>query len=137
MTKRTGRHQNEASFTRWFCGALEACGAETLTLGGGNVRQQSGLPDRYACHRAFRGWLEFKRGSNRVKTHQKILMNRLVDRGDVCLVVRYRQGEICEIEDPDGESLGWVDLTPLYCLSEGDCGRRLVEELAKAEEHER
>lgn len=130
--RRTGRKKNEAAFTRWFCDMVKAMGAVTLTMVGGNVRQQNGLPDRYVCHPKFRGWLEFKKDDSKLSSTQRLLTQRLRDRGDVCLVVRYRADEIMELEDLEGNAMGWTDLSPLYCLGDRDCGLRLLEELEKA-----
>lgn len=96
--------KNESEFTRWFCDRLRAVNAEVVAFVGSTM-QKSGVPDRYVCHTKFRGWLEMKRNNKRLRTNQRILMTRLNERGDVSLVVRYRDNEI-EIEDPaTGERL--------------------------------
>lgn len=96
--------KSESEFNRWFCKQLEAVNAEVVAFVGSKM-QRSGVPDRYVCHVKFRGWLEMKRNNKKLRTNQRILTTRLNERGDVCLVVRHREGRI-EIEDPaTGERL--------------------------------
>ena len=98
------KFKSESEFTRWFCDQLRAVNAEVITFVGSKM-QQSGIPDRYVCHKLFRGWLEMKKNNAKLRTNQRILMTRLNKRDDVCLVVRYRDDRI-EIEDPaTGEQL--------------------------------
>lgn len=132
MTHATGRHKNEAAFTRWFVENVEATGCEVQAFVG-NKMQGSGITDRYVCHPRFRGWVEFKAGDRRTTTAQKLFMKRFLNRGDCCLVVRYRSKEVMECEDPDGNALGWLNLVPLYCLkTDALRGQTLLDELAKA-----
>lgn len=106
--------KTESAFTRWFCKQLEGRGAETVTFVGSRM-QRAGIPDRYVCHPSFRGWLEMKRDDKKPTALQKIFMHRLTKAGDVCVVVRYNShGETTEFETPDGHSLGWLNLRPLY-----------------------
>ncbi len=109
--------KSESDFARWFCKRLEAVNAFVIPVVGSRM-QKNGVPDRYVCHRDFRGWLEFKKDKGKVTDLQRITMLRLIDRGDTCLVVRLRspgasrpaQEQQIEIESPDGELLGRVKL---------------------------
>ena len=92
------KFKSESKFTRWFCDQLRAVNTEVIAFVGSKM-QKSGVPDRYVCHKSFRGWLEMKRNDKKLRTNQRILMTRLNERYDVCLVVRYRDDRI-EIEDP-------------------------------------
>jgi len=132
VTRATKGRKSESSFSRWLCGQLEAAGAETQAFVG-SATQGAGIPDRYVCHREFRGWLEMKKDDRRVTLAQRTFLRRFAKRGDVCLVVRYRGAEVMETEDAEGRSLGWLDLVPLYCLkTDRERGQRLLEELARA-----
>jgi len=98
---------------------------------GGNMQTNS-LPDRYVCHNKFRGWLEMKKDNGRLRTGQRILMEKLVERGDTVLLVRYRANNIMEIEDLNGNLLQYVDLRDVFCLSPGAAGVFLIRTLVLA-----
>lgn len=98
----------EAAFTRWFCGELKKVNAYVVALVGSQM-QEAGLPDRYACHARWRGWLEFKRDSNPVTGKQRAVLKALSDRGAEALVVRYRnEGDTVSAEDAEGRTLHTV-----------------------------
>ena len=87
MSSNRGRGQLECEFTGWFCGELAKVNALTIALVGHEM-QVTGLPDRYVCHRGFRGWLEFKRNDRGVTAAQRVVLQGLLDRGDCAMVVR-------------------------------------------------
>ena len=127
---------NECAFTRWFCSCLKAVNTEVVAMVG-SMRQKAGLPDRYVCHTRFRGWLEFKLGDRRLTTTQHILMKRLLERGDTCLVVRYRKKGTIEIESLSRKILVYQDITVLHTLQrtidKAAVGRELLNLLTKAD----
>ena len=88
MSSHSGRGQSECELTRWLCTELEHVGATTIALVGHEM-QRAGLPDRYVCHRSWRGWVEFKRNDGSVKTGQRVMLQRLLDLGDHVLVGRF------------------------------------------------
>lgn len=87
MTAPRHRKYSECAFTEWFCNALERVNGYTLAFVGHRM-QQSGVPDRYICHRKWHGWVEFKANERVVMTNQRVVMQNLLDRGDHVLVVR-------------------------------------------------
>jgi len=123
--------KNESTYTRWLCEQVEAFGAKTIAFVG-NKMQQAGLPDRYICHPLFRGWTEMKLDDNGLTTLQRIFLEDMRERGDNCLVVRFRRSEIMEIENIEGNMLAWVNLTPLYATESKLAGKLLLEHLYKA-----
>ena len=81
----------ESAFTEWFCRCVERVNGYTLAFVG-HTMQTSGIPDRYICHKNWRGWVEFKRDERVVRTNQRVVMQSLLDRGDHVLVVRALDG---------------------------------------------
>jgi len=124
-----GRKQNESAFTRWFCREIQRVNGVTLAIVA-SAMQRSGLPDRYVCHKKFRGWLEFKKDDGRLSTAQRITLNKLEANGDTCLVVRYRYNDMLEIETVNGRTLLVANLVPLYTKSTP--GTQLLEFLQQA-----
>lgn len=123
--------KSESEFTRWFSKQVTAAGAEVVAFVGSRL-QQGGICDRYVCHPTFRGWLEMKRGGERLRSLQKVFMNRLLSKGDVAMVVRYHVSNTIEIEDTRGHQLGWLNLRPLYVMKPTDAGQRLLWTLSEA-----
>lgn len=97
----------------------------------GSSMQQAGLPDRYVCHKKFRGWIEFKKDDNKLSKLQYLTLESLVERGDTALVIRYRNDELMHIENYKGELLKWVDLRPMYAVGDQRCAVALIEILSE------
>ena len=110
----------ESKFTVWFCKQLKNIGAITLTFVGGNVKQQSSLPDRYICHSKFRGWVEFKAEKGKLMMGQKLMLKALDDRGDTAVVCRWRKtkNDIL-IEDYNGNLLDSLSLNDVSMRNAG------------------
>lgn len=88
MSRSSGRGERECELTRWLCAELERANAVTIALVGHEM-QRAGLPDRYVCHSSWRGWVEFKRNDGAVSAAQRVVLQRLLDRGDHVLVGRF------------------------------------------------
>jgi len=112
--------KNESAFTRWFCDLIETYNAKVVAFVG-STRQGSSLPDRYICHKNFRGWIEFKKDKGKSSVGQRLFLARLKERGDTCGVVRYLSKEdVVQFENIDGETLMRIylkDLTAELALS--------------------
>ncbi len=107
------KFKNEGAFTRWFCKELEKVNAATVAFVGSSM-QKASIPDRYVCHRYFRGWLEFKKDRGKVKPAQQVFMNRFTERGETCLVVRFlSESYTVVIETANGDLLCEESLDPL------------------------
>lgn len=86
---------------------MEQHGAVVLALVAGK-RQSPGWPDRYVCHPAFHGWLEFKGENTRLRPLQRAVMERLnLRRPRTALVVRAPG----RVEDHEGRLLDEFDGT--------------------------
>ena len=100
--------KNESAFTRWFCDLIESHNGVTIAFVG-STRQGSSLPDRYICHKDFRGWIEFKKDKGKLSVGQRLLLTGLKARGDTCGVVRYLSWENWVIfETIDGTELATI-----------------------------
>lgn len=125
-----GRRRNESAFTRWFCKMIERVNGVTFAFVGSTM-QGSGIPDRYICHKKFRGWIEFKKDDYKLSKLQKLTLQSLHERGDVALVIRYRNDELMHIENYKGELLKWVDLRPMYAVGDQRCAVALIAVLSE------
>lgn len=81
--------------------ALEARGALTWKCHGGPM-QSGGMPDLYVAHSKVHGWIEVKNESGRLTDRQRIICQRLEQRGVMAVVVR-GFGDKLHIERWDGE----------------------------------
>jgi hypothetical protein len=100
---------NESAFNRdWSRWIVETGGGAVLALVGHEM-QASGWPDRYVASLTFRGWVEGKRDHRQVTTAQRVVARRLLERGDVYLVLRLLTGET----EAESVQVEWVDGTPL------------------------
>lgn len=89
MTRSSSRKSTETKLTRELCRALEKLGALTLSLTASRY-QQPGWPDRWVCHRAFTGWLEFKGPDTQVTPLQLERMRQINERSPgSAFVVRF------------------------------------------------
>ncbi len=50
---------------------------------------EAAWPDLYIVHRFYRGWIELKGQTTKVEDHQKAMIRKLKERGDVVYVARY------------------------------------------------
>jgi hypothetical protein len=121
----------ESSFTRWFCECIKKANGYCVPIVGAKM-QRTGLPDRYICHRRFRGWCEFKKDDRHLAKIQRTVLDCLQDRGDTCLVVRYHRSQNVSVETIDRRTLIQLDLRELHGLSDGKCGVRFIDLLQDA-----
>ena len=76
---------NESEFNRWWSRCLRAAGAKVVAIVGTGV-QEPGLPDRYVCHRRWRGWIEGKKDGGKLSTAQVIFLREMTQRGENVVV---------------------------------------------------
>jgi hypothetical protein len=90
----------ESEFTRAWSRRCEDLGAMVIALVGSQM-QQVGLPDRYVCHRRFRGWVEVKRDGGQLRAIQRINLEKIIARGDTATLVRLvTSGPIVQVGFP-------------------------------------
>jgi len=88
----------ECAWTRKMCRELERCNAVVFACVAHKM-QAPGWPDRWVCHRRWRGWLEFKGDNTRLTALQRKRIRDLNDRQPgSAFVVRHPN----RIEDCDG-----------------------------------
>ena len=122
--------KNESEFTRWFCKCCEAMGAKTIAFVGSTM-QQNGISDRYISHPLFRGWVEFKRNENKCTTLQRDFLKDMIRVGDVGLVVRLSDDNICFEDECGIVYFGCViNLRVFTNLCNKVCGELLLESLS-------
>jgi hypothetical protein len=105
---------NEIEWTRRVCGSLREMNAIVFAVVG-QAKQQPGWPDRYICHKRWRGWVEFKGRDTVVTKRQRKVLRDLTERGDNAVVARFPG----YVESWGGEVLGTFDGTGrglLTCL---------------------
>lgn len=94
----------ESKWTREVCKELEELGAKVVAFVAQKM-QEPGIPDRYICHRFWRGFLEFKGATTRLQTNQRMFISAINLRGGNAFVVRYPGF----VEDVRGTVLGKFD----------------------------
>lgn len=112
--------QPESNFKRLVVEALRGCNALTFKVHGHGM-QAPGWPDLQVYHVRWTGQLELKVGSNSLSAAQRIVINRLVERGAPAFVLRqnsppgrargYEAARV-SIEDAQGlvlRSMGFTD----------------------------
>jgi len=113
---------SESTETRKFCRELEAAGAMTYAAVG-NMRSQSGWPDRFVQHAFWNGWLEMKIDANKLTPLQREIGLQLEKRSvrGFCnyFVVRFfSKSKLMQIERADGGVLFLTDKRGLDFLEE-------------------
>ena len=131
MSKRTGRGTNESAFTRWFCEQLEHVNAVTIAIVA-NTMGRSGLPDRYVCHRRFRGWLEFKKNDARLSVAQRLTLDELAERGDTVMVVRIVRDDWVVAETTSRHELATADLCAMRVMDDRERALACLDLLVRA-----
>lgn len=97
---------SESESTRAFCEELKRMNAVVFAIVGHKM-QEAGWPDRYIHHRRWRGFVEFKKGTE-VSAKQRVVIKRLNERHPgSALIVRWPGF----IEDVDGNVLAEFDGT--------------------------
>jgi len=99
--------KSESDFTKWYCQRLERVNTLILPMVAGAM-SVAGVPDRYICHRKFRGWLEIKSDigktgtSGRVSKIQWNMMRQLEARGENVFIGRILKDSFFEIYSVGG-----------------------------------
>ena len=94
--------KNEAAFRSYLGKQVEACGGMCIPMVVGGLPSKvdplvwqayspKGLPDRYVCHRLWRGWIETKFKSGQLMKHQQQFLEQLMTRGENAFVIRYEE----------------------------------------------
>ena len=93
--------KTETKRTVALCRKLEKHGAMTFAVVA-QMHQAPGWPDRFI---AYEGgiWVEFKGPKTKVSTLQRIIMQRLRERGVSAIVLRFGTGETFRLETPEGK----------------------------------
>jgi len=78
----------ESKWTRKVCEDLKRQNAKVVAFVG-QIMQESGIPDRYVCHRLWQGFLEFKGIKTKLQLHQEIFIREISARGGNAYVVRF------------------------------------------------
>ena len=90
----------ESEFTRKVCSQMKRCNAIVFAIVGGPM-QEVGWPDRFVAHTRWNGFLEFKGPNTKLGLKQRIIIERLWERGVQVYVIR----EPNRIEWVDGRLL--------------------------------
>lgn len=102
----------ESEWTRDICAGIRLCNGIVQAIVGSKM-QDPGWPDRFICHRYWRGHIEFKGAKTRLTDKQRIIIRGLRERQPgSAYVVRYPD----RIEDHEGELLATFDGTALGLL---------------------
>lgn len=81
--------KNESEFTKFFTKEFNIRGGLSLVLAGGNMMQQSGLPDRILSHlRTGVFFAEMKWNNNTPSVQQKLMLHNICSRGGIAFWVR-------------------------------------------------
>lgn len=111
------RFSNESAFTRWVCDEIRHVNG-VVTAFVASEMQAAGIPDRYVCHRTWRGWVEVKITT---PTHagapsalQRKFLRDHAERGDNAVVLRLdARASRVQVEDADGSLLAGVPLAAI------------------------
>lgn len=107
------RFNNESVFTRWACDELRHVNA-VVTAFVASEMQAAGIPDRYVCHRSWRGWVEVKKDTGQPSALQRKFLRDHAERGDNAVVLRLDTREArVRVEDADGSLLAGVPLSAI------------------------
>lgn len=122
----------ESQLTEWVDARVAKCNTVKLAIVGG-MRQQSGWPDRYYCHRLFKGFVEYKIDARIVQPHQQKKIMDLLGRGEYAMVARYKNLQSrLRLEHPMGKLILEIDIPKLHRLAWGLAGVELIKAFAKS-----
>ncbi len=110
--------RKETYHTRKLCRSLEAQGALTYPL----IQDEytpAGWPDRYICHRRWRGFIEAKALKGKLSKAQVQVLNALVARGESVFVLWF-SADWTEImlQRHDGKCSQWGRWSSFFSLCE-------------------
>ena len=83
----------ESDWANRYSEMLKKGGAVVFKIVGSEM-QESGWPDRWICHRRWKGWLENKMGSRQATALQARKLKDLRERGEAAFVLRLIEDEI-------------------------------------------
>lgn len=81
----------------------------------GERMQKRGVPDLLVIGLAWKGFLEFKIGTDKCKDIQKVQIERITERNFPCYVLRYmRELDCIQVENKNGEMLNLINWGVLW-----------------------
>jgi len=109
---------NEGAFNRWWTGELRKCNTLVFSIVGG-LMQDSGIPDRYASHTRWTGFIEGKTGTRGLDAHQLHILLELTKRRVPAYVLRLTEYGIMRLEHPakiDHIAIPWSESKQGVCI---------------------